>query len=132
MRDAISEIVGQGGLSDGGSAQIYRALRSLLCSACGAMIAKDTLFTRCSVKGVGLSIMPQCRKCTPFVFQPDKQEKSALLQELLRENAPASSSRESALADASRDTSAQEKRHVAEEVRKRLGPALKKGRHQPK
>jgi RNase P subunit RPR2 len=131
MRDAISEIVGQGQLSNGKSAQVYRALRRLLCSACGAEIAEDSLFTRRSVKGFGLNIMPQCRKCAPFALLVDKKEKkvkSELLQSLLREQPPNSAERERP-SDGSRAESAPEdKKNIAEEVRRRLAPALKRGR----
>jgi len=132
MRDAISEIVGQGKLSDGKSAQVYRALQRLLCSTCGAEIAEESLFTRRSVKGFGLNIMPQCRKCAPFALVMDKKEKkekSALLQALLREQSPDSAERESASVDSSQEESAPEnKKNIAEEVRRRLAPALKRGR----
>jgi hypothetical protein len=132
MREAISEIVGQGKLGDGKSAQVYRALRRLLCSACGAEIAEDSLFTRRSVKGFGLNIMPQCRKCAPFallVDKKEKKEKSELLQALLREQSPNSAQRESAPLDSSQGASVPEdKKNIAEEVRRRLAPALKRGR----
>lgn len=129
MREAISEIVGQGKLGDGKSAQVYRALRRLLCSACGEEIAEDSLFTRRSVKGFGLNIMPQCRKCAPFALLVDKKEKSELLQALLREQSPNSAQRESAPLDSSQEASVPEdKKNIAEEVRRRLAPALKRGR----
>jgi hypothetical protein len=131
-RDAISEIVGQGQLGDGKSAQVYRALRRLLCSTCGAEIAEDSLFTRRNVKGFGLNIMPQCRKCAPFahvVDKKEKKEKSELLQALLGAPSPGSAQGESAPVDSSQAASAREdKRNVAEEVRRRLAPALKRGR----
>lgn len=132
MRDAISEIIGPGKLSDGKSVQVYRALRRLLCSTCGMEIAEDALFTRRSVKGFGLNIMPQCLKCAPFALVLDKKEKtekSALLQALLKEESPNSTERASAPAGSSQAASAQEdKRNIAEEVRRRLAPALKRGR----
>src|SRR4051794_28329099 len=108
MRDAISEIIGQGEFGDGKSAQVYRALRRLLCSTCSAEIAEDTLFTRRSVKGFGLNIMPQCRKCSPFALLVDKQEKkekSPLLQALLREQSPNAAERESASVTGSQEAS---------------------------
>jgi hypothetical protein len=131
MRDAISEIVGQGKFGDGKSAQVYRPLRPLLCSTCGAEIAEDTLFTRRGVKGFGMNIMPQCHKCAPFALldKKEKKEKSALLQALLREQSPGSAERERASEDSSQEASAQEdKKRIAEEVRQRLAPALKRGR----
>jgi hypothetical protein len=132
MRDAISEIVGQGKLSDGQSAQVYRALRRLLCSTCGAEIAEDALFTRRGLKGFDLNIMPRCRKCAPFAVLPEQKvqkEKSALLQALLRKESPDSPERESTSVDSSQGASAREdKRNIAEEIRRRLAPALKRGR----
>jgi len=131
MRDAISEIVGRGKLKSGDSTQVYRALQQLLCSTCGAEIAQDALFTRRSVKGFGLNIMPQCRKCAPFTLQQDKREKSALLQALLRKGPPDSSKQDSLPASISQNTAAVQeegRKNAEEEVRRRLGPALKKGR----
>jgi len=136
MRDAISEIIGQGKLSDGKSAQVYRALRRLLCSTCGAEIAEDSLFTRRGVKGFGLNIMPQCRKCAPFALlldkpeKKDEKEKSALLQALLKEHSTEVSPRKSSSLNISPEASPtqEDKKDVAEEVRRRLAPALKRGR----
>jgi hypothetical protein len=85
MDKGISEIVGRAELKSGGSRQVYRALRSLLCSVCGTEIMEGAHFTRRSVKGIGVSIMPQCQKCAPFILQGSKQEKSALLRSLLSE-----------------------------------------------
>ena len=128
MDKGISEIVGRAELKGGGNIQVYRALRSLLCSTCGAEIAEDALFTRRRVKGIGLSIMPQCSKCRPFTLQASKQEKSALLRSLLLEQPTESSSRAGvSSAGASPESQAKEK-NVEEEVRRRLGPALKRGR----
>src|SRR5947208_16599782 len=119
MRDAISEIVGRGKLKSGDSTQVYRALQQLLCSACGAEIAQDALFTRRSVKGFGLNIMPQCRKCAPFTLQQDKKEKSVLLQALLREESTDPSKHDSLPASISQDAAAsgpeEVRKHAAEE-----------------
>lgn len=122
MRDAISEIVGRGKLDDGHDARVYRALRALLCSTCGAVIAQNSLFTRRGVKGFGLNIMPQCRKCAPFALLPEEQEKSALLQALLRE--PAVDSEGANVPE--HEAAPEDQKNIAEEVRRRLGPALKK------
>ena len=131
--NAISEIVGEGDLSDGERAQVYRALRTLLCARCGAEIATDSLFTRHSVKGIGLSIMPQCRKCAPFTLRQDKKEKSALLEALLVEEEPGSAKRVIAPAPARQSVAAQEESKRAEEkVAQRLGPALRRGRRRLK
>jgi|SRR5205085_10848277 len=130
MEKAISEIVGQGELKSGKSTQVYRALRSLLCSACGALIAESALFTRRRVKGIGLRIMPQCQRCAPFTLREDKKEKSALLESLLREQSPDASKNVSVPSKrSSTEVSAKkEEKNIDEEVRRRLGPALKRGR----
>ncbi|HEX8922498.1 MAG TPA: hypothetical protein VF766_13580 [Pyrinomonadaceae bacterium] len=128
MDKAISEIVGDGKLKSGGRAQVYRALRSLLCSTCGVEIAEGSLFTRRRVKGIGVSIMPQCAKCTPFTLQAGKKEKSALLRSLLAEQPADSASRKDVSTDAASTSQAQEK-DLGEAVRRRLGPALRRGRH---
>jgi hypothetical protein len=130
MEKAISEIVGEGNLKSGRTTEVYRALRSLLCSTCGAMIAESALFTRRRVKGIGLRIMPQCQKCAPFVLKEDKKEKSALLESLLREQ-PSDASKDVRAPSDRRSTevsSKREEKSVDEEVRRRLGPALKRGR----
>jgi predicted nucleic acid-binding Zn-ribbon protein len=127
MEKGISEIVGRGDLDEGRSTDVYRALRALLCATCGALIAEGALFTRRKVKGIGLRIMPQCPKCAPFTLQADKKEKSALLRSLLAEP-PADSSKQAG-ASPEVDSEAQAKaKSVDEEVRRRLGPALKRSR----
>jgi hypothetical protein len=129
MDTGISEIVGQGELDEGRSTKVYRALRSLLCATCGASIAQDTLFTRRKVKGIGLRIMPQCAKCAPFVLQTEK--KSALLQSLLAESSADASKRASGSAQTdvqSERVSASMEKNSHDEVRRRLEPALKRGR----
>ena len=131
MEKGISEIVGRADLDEGRSVDVYRALRSLLCATCGAQIAEGALFTRRRVKGIGVRIMPQCSKCAPFTLQAERKEKSALLQSLLAEQPAGSSRRTSASSEA--DAEAQEKaKSVDEEVQRRLGPALKRGRYRRK
>lgn len=129
MEKGISEIVGQADLDEGRSKEVYRALRSLLCATCGAWITEGTLFTRRKVKGIGLRIMPQCPKCVPFTLRVDRKEQSALLQSLLAEQ-PADSSREK-MVSSEADAEAQKvkAKSVDEEMRRRLGSALKSGRH---
>jgi hypothetical protein len=132
MERAISEIVGRADMDEGGSTQVYRALRSLLCATCGSGIAEGSLFTRRRVKGIGVRIMPQCRECSPFTLQADRKERSALLRSLLAEQ-PTDSARqtEAAARNSSKNASQaqnEEKKNVDEAVRRRLGPALKRGR----
>ena len=128
MDKGISEIVGRAELKSGGSIKVYRALRSLSCSTCGKEIAEGAHFTRRSVKGIGLSIMPHCQKCAPFTLQPGKQEKSSLLRSLLAEEPSASSPRAN-FSPESISTAGTEEKKLHEEVLRRLGPALKRGRH---
>jgi hypothetical protein len=127
MEKGISEIVGRAERDEGGSTEAYRALRPLLCATCGANIAEGTLFTRRKVKGIGLRIMPQCAKCGPFILQVEKKEKSELLRSLLTEQ-PADSSK-SASATARDAQSSSKEKSLNDEVRRRLEPALKRGRH---
>ena len=127
--EGISEIVGRADLAEGRVTEVYRALRSLLCAKCGAEIAEGALFTRRRVKGIGMRIMPRCAKCAPFTLREGKLEKSALLCALLTEPLDASEhagAHESASFEISAKAQEKEKR-VDEEVRKRLGPALKRG-----
>jgi hypothetical protein len=129
MERAISEIVGRADMDEGGSAQAYRALRSLLCATCGSGIAEGSLFTRRRVKGIGVRIMPQCRECSPFTLQADRKERSALLRSLLA--SPTDSAGHTPARNYSENASqaqSDEKKKVDEAVRRRLGPALKRGR----
>ena len=129
MEKAISEIVGEGNLKSGRSTEVYRALRPLLCSMCGALVNESALFTRRRVKGIGLRIMPQCQKCAPFTLKEDKKERSALLESLLRELPDASKNVSVPSKRSSTEVSAKkEEKNIDEEVRRRLGPALKRGR----
>ena len=130
MEKGISEIVGQGELKGGRTTEVYRALRPLFCSTCGALIAEGALFTRRRVKGIGLRIMPQCQKCAPFTLREEKKEKSALLESLLREQPPDASNNASASSDSryTKISAKQEEKNIDEEVKRRLGPALKRGR----
>jgi hypothetical protein len=132
MERAISEIVGRADMDEGGSTQVYRALRSLLCASCGTGIAEGSLFTRRRVKGIGVRIMPQCRECSPFTLQADRKEKSALLRSLLAEQSTESARQAGAIARNNSENASQaqneEKKNVDEAVRQRLGPALKRGR----
>jgi hypothetical protein len=127
MEKGISEIVGRAALDEGQSTRLYRALRSLLCATCGAEIAEGTLFTRRRVKGIGVSIMPQCPKCAPFTLQAGKKEQSALLRSLLAEQ-PADSSKQEDVSTASASQAEAKEKNLDEEVRRRLGPALKRSR----
>lgn len=132
MEKGISEIVGRAELIGGGSTQVYRALRELLCATCGAVIAEGALFTRRRVKGIGLRILPRCEACAPFASRPVKKERSALLRSLLagetaatNADASAPSSGATSLKGSGED---EKRKNPVEEMRRRLGPALRRGR----
>ncbi|HEX8845413.1 MAG TPA: hypothetical protein VF791_12250 [Pyrinomonadaceae bacterium] len=128
MEKAISEVIGRADLKEGGSTQLYRALRQLLCATCGAEISVGALFTRRKVKGINLRIMPQCQKCAPFAPHAETKEKPGLLQAILTESPAATASRRVKEPSESAPPRAEEEK-LAEEVRRRLEPALKKGRN---
>ena len=86
MGKGISVIVGRAESGDGLEVPIYRALRILLCSSCGATIGEGTLFTRRTLAGSGLRVAAQCRECAPFVPRDDGEkgrQRSPLLESLL-------------------------------------------------
>jgi hypothetical protein len=124
MRRWVSEIVGTGEGADKSSVTVYRALRQLICAPCGGAINEGALFTRRSLGGGGLRILPQCRKCVPFNFSAEgepKRPRSKMLEALLapqpeREADPPS--KEGGDRDA-----------LDEAVAKRLGPALRRTRN---
>ena len=127
MEKGISEIVGCADLDEGRSTELYRALRSLLCSTCGAEIKEGMLFTRRKVKGIGVRIMPQCAKCEPFTPQPGKEKESTLLRSLLAEPAKDLRRRASLPSEDSAKS-----RIIEEKVRQRLEPALDRARRKGK
>ena len=125
---AVSEIVGRAEVAGGRSAEVYRALRPLLCATCGAEIGEGTLFTRRKVKGIGVRIMPQCPKCRPFALKGDGKKQSDLLRTLLA-GQPSDSPERAAPEGISQPHDAS--KNLKEEAARRLGPALrrsKKGR----
>jgi hypothetical protein len=132
MENAISEIVGRAYLDEGGEAQVYRALRALLCATCGSWIVEGALFTRRRVKGIGVRIMPQCTECSPFALQADRKERSVLIRSLLGEQTADSGASAGGPAPGSPEESSrtqnEEQQKLSEAVRQRLGPALKRGR----
>lgn len=123
MGKGISVIVGRAAGRGGQEVPVYRALRELLCSSCDSAIGEGALFTRRPVAGAGLRVAAQCSECVPFVTSDDDgagPRRSPLTESLL---APASES--------TAGTSRGEAGRAAEEVAKRLGPALRyrSGKH---
>src|SRR5687767_1566399 len=119
MKKGISEIVGLAECVGKSSVTVYRALRSLMCAKCGALLDEGTLFTRRTLAGQGLRILPQCQKCAPFTVRAGASKRSALIESLL-----ASSTEERFVKV--RKSGQQEK--IAEAVEQRLGPALRHAR----
>ena len=119
MAKGVSEIVGKAGGAGKSSVTVYRALKRLLCAPCGEPIAEGALFTRRSLYGRGLRILPQCRKCAPFSLRNDeaKRVRSAMLESLLSAPPEKSGGKEPPDGEA-----------VREAVEKRLGPALGRAR----
>lgn len=143
MEHGVSEIYGEGRGPDGRATPVYRALRELLCSSCGAPIAEGSLFTRKSLPQFALRIMPRCRECAPFRVAGDAggvlpavgdaggtpdgaggespegpgAGRSKLLENLLTPEPEKKAPRKSEPA-----------RDVNEEVARRLGPALSRSR----
>ncbi|MBA3243087.1 MAG: hypothetical protein H0T60_17855 [Acidobacteria bacterium] len=117
MGKGISVIVGRAESGDGPVVPIYRALRTLLCSSCGATIGEGALFTRRALAGSGLRVAAQCRECTPFIARDDGgagRQRSPLLESLFAPEPESESEPEHRQVE-----------HIAESVRKRLGPALR-------
>jgi hypothetical protein len=115
MVKGISVIVGEADGGDGVGVPVYRALRLLLCSSCGAAIGEGTLFTRRALTNSGLRVAAQCGECAPFKLSDTGEEgrpRSPLLESLLTPQAK-------------RECGRGEPKQVAESVKERLGPALR-------
>jgi len=114
MVKGISFIVGEATAGDGAGVPIYRALRLLLCSSCGAAIGEGTLFTRRALDGSGLRVAAQCRECAPFTWRDgvERGPRSPLLESLL-------------IPQAEGERGRREPGRAAESVKERLGPALR-------
>lgn len=115
MAKGISVIVGKAFAADGSEAPVYRALRPLLCSSCGAAIREGSLFTRRALADGGLRVAARCRECAPFTLREGDEEgrrRSPLLESLFAPRAEGEAVR-------------REPGRAAESVRERLGPALR-------
>lgn len=121
MKKGISEIVGLAESAGKSSVTVYRALKQLFCAACGETIDEGVLFTRRSLYGQGLRILPRCRKCAPFNLRAtagEGQHQSPLLESLLT-------------APPDHELGANQKLDAGarrEAVERRLGPALRRCR----
>src|SRR5438045_1924915 len=86
MAKGISEIVGLAEGAGESRVTVYRALKILLCARCSETISEGELFTRRSLYGRGLRILPQCQKCVPFdirVADERERRQSVFLESLL-------------------------------------------------
>jgi hypothetical protein len=105
-----SESAGEAMLDAGTRAALYRALRELSCSRCGALIREGELFTREAEPASGLPLVRICRCCAPF------SGRGGLLDALLAPGGGEESRPTAAIGDA------------REKMMARLGPALEAGR----
>ena len=119
MAKGISEIVGEASGAGDSRVTVYRALRQIICAACGETIGEGVLYTRRSLDGQGLRILPQCQKCVPFDMRAAdgmKRRQSVLLESLL---APQPEPNEVRIRNPDAEREA---------VERRLGPALRRCR----
>ncbi len=119
VKKGISEIVGTADSLGKSGVTVYRALRLVLCARCGAEIKEGALFTRRTLAGSGLRILPQCHGCVPFTLRSGTRDRSALIESLL---APAT---EEALVTVRKHERSEK---TAEAIEQRLGPALRRAR----
>lgn len=119
MKKSISEIAGLADSVGRSSVTVYRALRLLLCARCGSEIKEGALFTRRTLPGYGLRILPQCQECAPFTFRSGARGSSALIESLLSpaaEEVPVKTGKR------------EPPEKTAAAVERRLGPALRRTR----
>ena len=120
MAKAISEIVDLAASAGKSRVTVYHALKILLCAACGETISEGALFTRRSLCGQGLRILPRCRKCAPFELRTtgkNEQRHSVLIESLLTPQPEPSSVKQIRKPDTEREA-----------VERRLGSALRRCR----
>lgn len=133
MKSGVSEIVGQGVFVDGSKGTVYRALRELWCATCSSVVAEGEMFTRDREAGQGLRLWPRCRACVPFALGLDRRTRSSLLQTLLvpveqDEAAIGNPGRTASATNDERQKINDKRQKATEEMRRRLGPALERGR----
>lgn len=109
----ISRIIGEALCHGGARRPLYEALRRLLCSSCGAVIAEGERFTRHGPAGGRGPILPRCAACVPF--EEAGARRSSLLEALLSP-------------DEQRESKNAPDTRASVSVEKRLGPALARSR----
>ena len=117
-QEAISEIVGDGKSAGGEPCVVYRALRRLLCEACGSVIREEELFTRRPAPGQRIRIMPRCCSCAPFIPEGEGEKRRPGLLDALIQSHPL----------VAPWPTPSDPGKAAEAVERRLGPALARGR----
>lgn len=126
MKQSISEIVGYASFASGGAGAVYRALRPLLCSACGLTIKEGNLFTRWKLAGQPLPISPRCEACAPFILQANESQSPSLLRALL---SPGEAGITSKISPGKSDgKKAEEQDKITDAIQQRIGPALARSR----
>ena len=121
----ISQRVGEFDFGGGNRGAIYQALKPLVCSKCGSVIAEDELFTRRRVQN--LPLLALCRGCRPLKFRSDRAH-SALLRSVLTAQSAAAVQQSSGEDTTTEDRAATQQDRLAEEMEQRLGPALERCR----
>ena len=87
MAKSSSEVVGLAERVGKSRVTVDRALKPLECAACGEPLKEGALFTRRSLFGQGLRLLPHCQKCVSFKLRAagEKERRpAALLEALLR------------------------------------------------
>lgn len=125
MKSGISEIIGQAVFGDGSKGTAYRALRPLVCSSCGGLVAAGEMFTRERQAGQSLRLWPRCQACLPFALATDRQTRSSLLKSLLT---PTEHEQDATKLVEQEQAANDERRKTSEAMRQRLGPALERAR----
>jgi hypothetical protein len=133
QKRAISEIVGRAEFAGKDSVVVYRALRLLRCAECDQVIAEGELFTRHTVAGHGLRILPKCQKCAPFTLRPEAQGTGPSMIDSLLSAAAGTTPLQEIPPGKKRPSSGsqqdqEERKRIADKMLDRLGPALRRSR----
>lgn len=133
QKRAISEIVGRADLAGKESVVVYRALRLIRCAECDQAIAEGELFTRHTVAGHELRILPKCQKCAPFTLRSEAEGTGrSMLDSLLSTPAGTTPLQETPPGKQRPSSSSpqdqEERKRIADKMLDRLGPALRHSR----
>lgn len=134
QKRAISEIVGRADFAGKKSAVVvYRALRLIWCAECDQVIAEGELFTRHTVAGHDLRILPKCQKCAPFTLRSEAEVTGqSMLDSLLSTQAGTTPNEETAPGKKRQSSGSpqdqEERKRITDKMLDRLGPALRRSR----